>query len=148
MLHSARPTLILPYAGTFDEIGRRALVAWDDSREAARALADALPMLRHAESVQVVTWNASEPGGLAQTRLDALQRWLMWQGVIAEVQTDTSPVGIADTILSRAADLDADLLVMGAYGHARWAERALGGATRGLLESMTVPGAHVALTLH
>ena len=139
VLHSARPTLILPYAGHFETLGRRALVAWDDSREAARALADALPLLRRAESVQVMTWNAADSGEAARARLDALQRWLMWQGVVAEVQADTSPVGIADTILSRAADLNADLLVMGAYGHARWTERALGGATRGLLDSMTLP---------
>lgn len=139
VLHSARPTLILPYAGRFAQIGRRALVAWDDSREAARALADALPLLRRAEVVRVMTWNPAEAASTARARLDAVQRWLMWQGVAAEVQADTTPVDIADTILSRAADLNADLLVMGAYGHARWAERMLGGATRGLLDAMTLP---------
>ena len=139
VLHSARPTLILPYAGRFERIGRRALVAWDDSREAARALADALPLLRRAEFVKVMTWSPAEAASAARARLDALQRWLMWQGVVAEVQADTSPVDITDTILSRAADLNADLLVMGAYGHARWAERVLGGATRGLLDAMTLP---------
>ena len=72
-------------------------------------------------------------------RLDALQHWLMWQGVSADVRIETTGVDIADAMLSRAADFGADLIVMGAYGHARWAERVLGGATRGLLASMTVP---------
>jgi nucleotide-binding universal stress UspA family protein len=157
VLHSARPTLILPCVSAvsavsavneasaardtarFDRIGTQVLVAWDDSREAARAIADALPLLRRAARVQVISWHEADDGGAAAARLDALRRWLMWQGVVAEVQADTTPIDIADTMLSRAADMNADLLVMGAYGHARWAEWALGGATRGMLESMTVP---------
>ena len=141
ILYSARPTLLLPYASRVDAIGRHAMVAWDDSREAARALSDALPLLRLAERVQVVSWNEFDTpdAGSLRLRLDALHQWLLWQGVPAEVGTETSTVGIADAMLSRAAELGADLIVMGAYGHARWAERILGGATRGLLASMTVP---------
>ena len=63
----------------------------------------------------------------------------MWQGVSADVRVETTGIGIAEAMLSRAGDLSTDLIVMGAYGHARWAERVLGGATRGLLASMTVP---------
>ena len=63
----------------------------------------------------------------------------MWQGVSADVRVETTGTGIAQAMLARAADLNTDLIVMGAYGHARWAERVLGGATRGLLASMTVP---------
>ena len=141
VLYSARPTLILPYAGAFEGLGSNALVAWDDSREAARALSDALPLLRRAQSVQVVSWNeaGAEEDTMRAPRLDALQRWLMWQGVSADVRIETTDVDIADAMLSRASDFGADLIVMGAYGHARWAERVLGGATRGLLASMTVP---------
>jgi nucleotide-binding universal stress UspA family protein len=141
VLRSARPSLVLPYAGEFPSLGRHAMVAWDDSREAARALADALPMLRQADSVQVIAWNesSSESDPLLPERLDALQRWLMWQGVSAECRAEATEVPIDDAILSRLSDLGADLLVMGAYGHARWTERVLGGATRGLLASMTVP---------
>lgn len=139
VLHSARPTLILPYAGRFETVGSQVLVAWDDSREAARAVADALPLLRRAARVQVISWNEATDDSTLRARLDALRRWLMWQGVVAEVQADTTPIDIADTMLSRAADMNADLIVMGAYGHARWAERMLGGATRGLLDSMTLP---------
>jgi nucleotide-binding universal stress UspA family protein len=141
VLHSARPTLIAPFAAGFERLGRTAMVAWDDSREAARAVSDALPLLRRAERVQVVSWN--EKGvprdATLHPRLDALHRWLMWHGVRAEIGVETTAIGIAEAMLSRAADLDADLIVMGAYGHARWAERMLGGATRGLLVAMTVP---------
>ena len=141
VLYSARPTLILPYAGRFDTIGSKVMVAWDDSREAARALSDALPLLRRAASVNVVGWNerGTGSGATLRLRLDALHKWLMWQGVSAEMNVETTGIDIAEAMLSRAADLSADLVVMGAYGHARWAERVLGGATRGLLESMTVP---------
>jgi nucleotide-binding universal stress UspA family protein len=141
VLHSARATLMLPCAGRFDNVGTEVLVAWDDSREAARALADALPLLRRAQRVQVVSWNElrSPVDKTLQQRLDALRQWLMWHGVMAEVHIETTKIPIAEAMLSRAADLNTDLIVMGAYGHARWAERMLGGATRGLLASMTVP---------
>ncbi len=142
VLHSARPTLIIPYAGRFDAVGRSALVAWDDSREAARALADALPLLRTAGAVQVICWNEFDSGiddKSLRSRLAAVGQWLLWQGVSAEVRVETTEAGVADAMLSRASDLGADLIVMGAYGHSRWTERVLGGATRGLLQSMTVP---------
>jgi nucleotide-binding universal stress UspA family protein len=142
VLYSARPTLVLPYAGRFDTLASSALVAWDDSREAARAVSDALPLLRQAERVQVIIWNENGTAGEAaqgRARLDALQTWLMWQGVTADVGIETTALPVAEAMLSRAADLSADLLVMGAYGHARWSERILGGATRGLLASMTLP---------
>ena len=139
VLHSARPTLILPYAGRFERVGSQVLVAWDDSREAARAVADALPLLRLATRVQVISWNEATDDATLRVRLDALRRWLMWQGVVAEVQADTTPIDIADTMLSRASDMNADLVVMGAYGHARWREFILGGATKSLLSKPPLP---------
>jgi nucleotide-binding universal stress UspA family protein len=142
VLYSARPTLVLPYAGRFETLGTNVMVAWDDSREAARALSDALPLLRTAGSVQVVCWNESDSGTddkAMRSRLAAVCQWLMWQGVSAEARVETTLVGVADAMLSRAADLGTDLIVMGAYGHSRLTERMLGGATRGLLRSMTVP---------
>ncbi len=141
ILQSARPTLLIPYAGRFDTPGRNVMVAWDDSREAARAVSDALPLLRRARQVQVVSWNeaGTEADARLNERMDALRHWLMWQGVPAETRVETTAVSISDAMLSRAADLGTDLVVMGAYGHSRWAERVLGGATRGLLTSMTVP---------
>jgi nucleotide-binding universal stress UspA family protein len=141
VLYSARPTLIVPYAGRFDSVGTHVMVAWDDSREAARAVSDALPLLRLARRVQVISWNETAGGDHPpmRPRLEALQQWLLWQGVPADVRTETTEIGIAEAMLSRAADWSADLIVMGAYGHARWSERVLGGATRGLLASMTLP---------
>lgn len=142
VLHSARPTLVLPYVGGSGRLpGRRVLAAWDGSRESVRALTDALPLLRRADTVQLVSWRelpAAESPDLPR-RLAALQQWLLWQGVGAEGTAETTDIPIADAMLSRAADMDADLIVMGAYGHARWAERWMGGATRGLLAEMTVP---------
>ena len=140
VLYSARPTLVLPYAGRVATLGSNVLVAWDDSREAARALSDALPLLRLAKRVQVLSW--SEGGTDDKTlrpRLDALNQWLKWHGISADLSVETTDIGIDDAMLSRAADLSTDLIVMGAYGHARWTERVLGGATRGLLATMTVP---------
>jgi nucleotide-binding universal stress UspA family protein len=141
ILHSARPTLVLPCAGNFESVGNRVLVAWNDSREAARAVSDALPMLQRAKQVEVASWSE---GGSAEEKtmrpeLDALHKWLKWHGVSAQLQVEPVGAGIADAMLSHAADTTADLIVMGAYGHSRWAELVLGGATRGLLASMTVP---------
>ena len=144
LLHSARPTLVLPCVDAlagFEQAAGTALVAWDDSREAARAVADALPMLRLASKVLVVRWleSADDDATELDARLQPLQRWLMWQGVPAEVRCERTDIGVAEALLSRAADLGAELLVMGGYGHTRLTERIFGGATRGLLASMTLP---------
>lgn len=141
VLHCARPTLVLPYAGSFKSLGKRVLVAWDDSREASRAVADAMPLLRGADQVQLVSWNdpGAEDAAATSARLDSMRRWLLWHGVKAQAHVEASGIAIGDAMLSRAFDFDADLLVMGAYGHARLTEWMLGGATRGLLKSMTLP---------
>jgi nucleotide-binding universal stress UspA family protein len=140
VLHGARPTLVLPYAGHVERIGQTVLVGWDGSRESARAVSDALPLLRGAAHVDVVAWQegaSAEPPQRAH--LEALHRWLRRHGVPAEVRAEATAIAVGEAMLSRAADMGADLIVMGAYGHARWTERVLGGATRGLLASMTVP---------
>ena len=141
VLHSARPTIVLPFAGEFDTIASRVLVAWDDSREAARALADALPLLRLAREVQVVTWeraSSTADAGLP-ARQQGLRRWLGTHGVAAELRVARTGLSLTEALLSRASDFDADLVVMGAYGHQRWTERLLGGMTQGVLAAMTVP---------
>ena len=142
LLGSPRPTLVVPYRGRFETVGSRVMVAWDDSREAARALSDAMPLLLRAKRVDIETWNETRHDGDADAlrrRLDELHRWLMWHGVSAHLHLATPADVIAAVMLSRAADLGSDLIVMGAYGHARWSERILGGATQGLLASMTLP---------
>jgi nucleotide-binding universal stress UspA family protein len=142
VMQSARPTLILPSVARDNAMpGRTALVAWDDSREASRAVWDALPMLRKAAQVHVTSWEEPDThlAGRLRERLQSLRQWLAWQGVAAEVNVEVAESGVAAAIISRAADLGADFIVMGAYGHARWAERLLGGATRYLLEKTPVP---------
>lgn len=141
VLHSARPTLILPRAGRFERLGTRALIAWDDSREAARAVADALPLLRAATDVRLATWPEADgvDRHLLQSRQEAACDWLARHGIAAQAQMEPAGSSIADALLACATASQSDLIVMGAYGHARWAERLLGGATRGLLRTMTVP---------
>lgn len=144
VLECARPTLVLPNVGTPRTLGERVLVAWNDSHEAARALSDALPLLCRASAVTVMRCEApgaalDDLGPAMRAKLEALSRWLMWHGVDAEVKLEATTLDAGNALLSRAADLDADLLVMGAWGRPRWSERMLGGATRTLLDSMTVP---------
>lgn len=141
LLDNARPTLIVPHAGRFDAVGVNVLVAWDDSHGSARAAADALPLLRRARQVQLRVWrregNAAEPE--IRERLETVQRWLTRQGVAAEVRVETTVAAIGDAILDKAAALGADLIVMGTYGHSRWTERIVGGATRTALARSAVP---------
>jgi nucleotide-binding universal stress UspA family protein len=134
-----RPVLIVPRYGTFSTLGERVLVAWNGSREATRALNDALPILQRARKVTVLSVNPdSEPG----QRIPAadITLHLVRHGVSAEAaSTAADSISIGDALLSYSADLVADLIVMGAYGHSRLRERVLGGVTRHLLQSMTAP---------
>ena len=145
VLASARPTLILPWAGGLQEtLGERVLIAWNDSPEAARAVADAMPLLCQAREVTVLRCEAPGPalddlGDAMRDKLESLRRWLMWHGVDAQVRLDASSIDPGNELLSRAADLGADQLVLGAWGRPRWTERVVGGATRTLLASMTLP---------
>lgn len=141
VLQNPRPTLVVPYAGRFDAPAATALVAWNDSRESARALSDAMPLLCRTQQVHVMQCETPLDGGegAVRERFDALSRWLLWHGVEARLHVEPTSIGPAETLLSRAADLGAQLLVMGAYGHPRWAERVLGGTTREVLRSMTLP---------
>ena len=117
------------------------LLCWNASREAARAAADALPFLKAAQKVIVLVVNptVSAEGHGAEPGADAAA-WLARHGVKVIVQRDVAPdADVGGVILSRAADHDADLIVMGIYGHSRMREMVLGGASRTLLASMTVP---------
>jgi nucleotide-binding universal stress UspA family protein len=140
-LASGRPVLIIPYAGRFATFGRNVLVAWNASREAARAVADAMPLLAMAETVTVLSVDP-QIGPDAQGELPGadIALHLARHGVTAQIErTVSADVPIGEVLLSRIADLGADLLVMGAYGHSRTRELLLGGATRSVLASMTVP---------
>ncbi|WP_442807950.1 universal stress protein [Trinickia soli] len=139
---SGRPVLVVPYAGQFDEVGTHVLIAWDGSREATRALHDALPFLSRAKRVTVLTINALA-GEPPENRIPGVDIAAVISRYGANVVTEEvegvkdEPIG--EMLLSRAADLSVDLIVMGCYGHSRWRELALGGATRSMLKSMTVP---------
>jgi nucleotide-binding universal stress UspA family protein len=140
-LSAGRPVLFMPYAGNFPSTGRRVLIAWDGGREAARAVSDALPLLRRAQSVEVAVFDPSRSGGKhgAQPGADAAL-FLARHGVKVTVHTQSGAgYDVGAQILTRAAESSADLIVMGAYGHARVRELVLGGVTRTVLGAMTVP---------
>jgi nucleotide-binding universal stress UspA family protein len=141
LLHNGGPTVVGPRAGRFDTMGRKVLVAWDDSHGCARAVADALPLLRRAGQVQLRVWRRDgEPGEEAiRARLATVQRWLGWQGVAAEVGLETTELPIGDALLATAVDLGADLIVMGSHGHSGWIERLLGSVTRSALAHSPIP---------
>lgn len=139
VLAAGRPILILPSAGSFASIGRRILVAWNPSREATRAVTDSIPMLRLANSVHVMAVNP-KPGEHGSVPGADIGLYLARHGVRVDVKSDHgAEIDIGNELLSRAADLDADLIVMGGYGHSRLQEWVLGGATRTILASMTAP---------
>jgi len=141
VLHSARPTLVVPRSAPIDHIGQNILVAWDDTREAARALSDAMPLLSRAKRVLVVTWRESKTATDAEllARLESAREWLAQHGVQCEVCLESLDTNIAKAMLARAEGMNADLVVMGSYGHARWMEHVLGGATRDMLAKMSLP---------
>ncbi len=141
VLTAGRPVLVVPFIGAARPIGRTVTVAWDAGREAARALADAMPLLEAAERVHVLVVNPErgphahgpEPG--ADIALS-----LARHGVKTQVEVTAAPdIEEGEAILSWLADSGSDLLVMGAYGHGRLRELILGGVSRVILESMTVP---------
>lgn len=142
ILHAGVPALMIPYTNAVAAPGQRALVAWNASKEAVRALHYALPILERAGQVDVAVFDpATLPTGYHTVPdkdiLEALQR----HGINAKVtrQATGGDIDIGNALLSLATDLGSDLLVMGCYGHARFREILLGGATRQVLKSMTIP---------
>jgi nucleotide-binding universal stress UspA family protein len=139
LLSAGRPLLAIPYAGDFPMIGKRALIAWNTSREATRAVTDAIPLLREAQQVHVVAFN---PRGAAHGDVPGadIGLFLARHGIKVSVSQQTAEdVDVGNQLLSRAADLGIDLIVMGGYGHSRTRELILGGVTRTIIQSMTVP---------
>jgi nucleotide-binding universal stress UspA family protein len=115
------------------------LVCWDGGRTAARAIGDAIPFLTRAKAVDVVIV-ATEPGKGDEIPGADMGRHLARHGLKVEVKRIVAPdIDVANAILSYAADSSADFMVMGGYGHSRLREFILGGATRRILQSMTVP---------
>jgi nucleotide-binding universal stress UspA family protein len=135
-----RPVLIVPYAATVRELGKRILVAWNESAEAAKAVANALALLERAEIVEVAVMfepqmrfaNEGEPGA-------DIALYLARHGIKADVSSEATSLDAGNALLNLAASLGSDLLVMGCYGHSRLREILLGGTTRTILQSMTIP---------
>lgn len=137
---SGRPVLVVPNAGNFDIVGKRVLVCWNASREAARAVQDAMPILEKADKVTVLSVNPTKSGDHGDIPGADIALHLARHGIKAEA-TSTSADGIevADAILARASDLGVDLIVSGAFGHSRTREWVFGGVTESMMRNMTVP---------
>jgi nucleotide-binding universal stress UspA family protein len=139
LFESGRPVIFVPFIHKGGMKLDRIMVCWDGSRAAARAVSDALPFLKKAKQVEVVIV-ADKPGKKDEVPGADLGQHLARHGLKVDVKRITSPeIDVPSTILSYAADSSADMIVMGGYGHSRLREFVLGGATRGLLEAMTVP---------
>lgn len=135
---SGKPAVILPYASVPPVIGDSVVIAWKPTREAARAVVAALPLLQDARTVHVVSWSDENPD-IGGEPLD-LSGYLKLKGVDAVWHHQgNEPERMGEVLLSRVFDLQADLLVMGCYGHSRAREWVLGGTSRTILESMTLP---------
>jgi nucleotide-binding universal stress UspA family protein len=141
LMQAGRPALIVPHANATATVGERVLVAWKESRESARAVADALPFLERASEVVVVSISARGDEGVRETLADKdITAWLARHDIAANVRHEVAEdIDAGQLILSRAADFGVDLIVMGAYSRPRLSEIVLGGVTRLMLESMTIP---------
>ena len=140
LFEGSAPVLIVPPAGIKSVAPKRIVLAWNQSREALVAARRAMPLLRQADLVQILVIDPpvhgperSDPGGL-------LCQMLVRHGVTAEVSVlARSLPRVSDVIARQVRDMDAELLVMGAYGHSRFREAILGGATRDMLENAEIP---------
>jgi nucleotide-binding universal stress UspA family protein len=139
LFESGRPVIFVPFIQTAGLKLDRVMVAWDGSRAATRAIGDAMPFLEKAKQVDVVVVGNKPPKSDEVSGAD-LGQHLARHKIKVEVKRITAPdIDVQSTMLSYAADSSADMIVMGGYGHSRLREFVLGGVTRGILGSMTVP---------
>jgi len=132
-----QPVLIVPYAGKYQRFGSRILVGWNNTREASHALHDALPFLKNADEVTLLSIN---PDADQTNENAAAIEYLKLHGITAKMTVGHwKDVSVGDALLDSLVDLNADMLVMGAYGHSRIREMILGGATQEILGHMTAP---------
>ena len=139
---AGRPLLLIPYAGEFATVGKNVLIGWTRTRESARAVHDALPLIAPSATVTVLTVEAGR--GKPDTRIlptADIAEHLARHGLTVSAARTVVSDGLtpADALLDYASDIGADLLVVGGYGHSRTREMILGGVTRDLLQHMTVP---------
>ena len=139
LFESGRPMIVVPYIQKGPLKLDRVMVCWDGSRQAARAIGDAMPLLTKAGKVEIVII-ANEPGKKDEIEGVDMGQHLARHGLKIEIERiPRGDVDVADALLSHAADSGADFMVMGGYGHSRLREFVLGGVTRSILQSMTVP---------
>lgn len=139
LFESGRPIIVVPYIQKGPLKLDKAMVCWDGSRPAARAIGDAMPLLAKAGKVEIVSI-VSEPGKQDKIEGVDMGHHLARHGLEVEVERIArGDVDVADALLSHAADSGADVMVMGGYGHSRLRQFLLGGVTRSTLRSMTVP---------
>jgi len=136
-LQSGRPVLAVPHQGSFTDLGRRVMVAWNGKREAARATHDAMPLLKGAESVVLLRMGPEKKG---RTSLEDGADLLRRHGIRVEaVSAEDNGMKVGPALLAEAASRECDLLVMGAFGASRLRELVFGGVTESILAGMTLP---------
>lgn len=136
LVMATTPVLILPNTPQVGEIGKRVMIAWKDTKEAARAVRDSLQILRQADQVFVMT------GDRPHKRFESaanLMTYLGRHGIHPKQVSDVAEHNVGEVILSYAADENIDLLIMGAYGKSRWREIVWGGVTHHILSHATRP---------
>lgn len=149
VLNAGRPALVIPGSGRFTQVGRRPLIAWNNSREAARAVRDSLPLIRGADEAAVVSFagkdgagkdGAGKDGGHSDGGTADCLAYLADHGITARAERlVVEGVGVMDMLLSRVSDCGADLLVMGGHGHYAFPHLPRGNGARHVLTHMTVP---------
>jgi nucleotide-binding universal stress UspA family protein len=142
LMSIGRPLLVVPLAGKFETIGQSVLLGWNGSREATRAVHDALPLIQPAGKLTLLlvirAKNSANEADLPTAEIaEHLSRHHI--KVVADRSIIDDEISVADALLNYACDNAADLLVIGGYGHARIREAIFGGVTRTILEQMTVP---------
>lgn len=139
LFESGRPVLVVPYIQKGPLETDRIAVCWDGSANAARAVNDAMPFLKLAKSVEVVTVTSAKEPGKTLPEADILHHLSRYGIKVGSKAIPSADLSVADAILSYVADSGTNLVVMGGYGHSRMREFVLGGMTRDILASMTVP---------
>jgi nucleotide-binding universal stress UspA family protein len=138
VLETGRPTVLVPASAPMKTVGQRITVAWNHSRESARAAFDALPLLRTAASVEILAVNPKQDG--AANPGEDLASALSRHGVNARaVAVSATARSEGDELMAALALHESDMLVMGCYGHSRLREMVLGGVTKYVLDRMTIP---------
>jgi len=136
---SGRPVLVVPYIQNTGLKLDRVLVCWDGSRAAARAIGDAMPFLMRSKLVDVLTVSKNQEPRDELPGIDIAQHLARHKLKVNFKRIVANDIDVTSAILSHAADTSADMIVMGGYGHSRLREFVLGGATRGILQTMTAP---------